>query len=172
MDIKKSKYISKLLRHDHEDLIMDKNGWVSTKALMIRVGINRAELDEIVNDNNKKRFEYSNDNLKIRARQGHSIEVDVELKQIIPPELLYHGTGYKLLNTIFIDGIKKMKRLHVHLSGDVETAINVGSRKGEACVLIINARQMHNDGHIFYLSNNGVYLTDYVPKMYLTIKED
>lgn len=104
--------------------------------------------------------------MKIRARQGHSVNVDVELKEMTPPDVLYHGTAETSVDAIMKEGILKMNRIHVHLSQTVETAINVGKRHGNPAVLRINARQMHEDGIKFYLSNNGVWLTDFVDPMY------
>ena len=127
-------------------------------------------LDEIVETNNKKRYEYSEDKTKIRARQGHSINVDVELKETTPPGILYHGTAETTVPAIMKEGIKKGSRLHVHLSQTEETAVNVGKRHGKPAVLRINAKQMSEDGIKFYLSNNGVWLTDFVSLKYIIDK--
>ena len=115
---------------------------------------------------NKKRYELNTAKSKIRARQGHSIPVDVELKEVMPPDILYHGTATRFLDSIFKKGLIKGNRLYVHLSGDEETAIKVGSRHGKPYVLKVNAKKMYNDGYKFYLSNNDVWLIDNVPTNY------
>lgn len=124
-------------------------------------------LDEIVEINNKKRYEYSEDKTKIRARQGHSINVDVELKETTPPDILYHGTAETTVPAILKAGIIKGSRLHVHLSQTEETVVNVGKRHGKPAVLKIDAKQMAEDGIKFYLSNNGMWLTDFVDAKYI-----
>lgn len=168
--VKKSKWISKLLRHDPEDLDIDKNGWIEVKSLIEKIDIDNETLAKIVEENNKKRFEFSEDKLKIRARQGHSIDVDVELTllQKVPP-FLYHGTSVNNVDLIMKDGILKMNRLNVHLSADEETAKNVGSRHGKPVVLKINSAHMRADGIKIFLSNNGVYLTECVAPKYISI---
>jgi len=168
--ISKSKYLSYLLRHDKEALdngIIDSNGWRLVSEIAER-GISKAELDEIVETNDKKRFEYSSDSLKIRARQGHSIAVDVELKQMTPPSVLYHGTATKYLQSIYENGILSSSRLYVHLSVDEATALKVGTRHGSPHVIKIDCNKMVEDGCIFFLSNNGVWLTNKVlPKYFI-----
>jgi putative RNA 2'-phosphotransferase len=147
---------------------MDKNGWVSVTEILDKLNLTIQELDTVVNENNKKRFEYDDIKSKIRARQGHSIQVDVELKKMIPPFELYHGTSKSFESSIRKTGIDKRNRLHVHLSEDIETATNVGSRKSDkVTILTIKARAMYADGFTFYLSNNGVWLTDNVPSKYI-----
>ena len=151
-----------LLRHDKKafkDGKIDKHGWRKVSELA-NLGYTRELLDEIVATNNKQRYEYSPDREKIRARQGHSIPVDVELKEAIPPDILYHGTATKFLPSIFMDGILPGSRLYVHLSTDIKTAINVGSRHGTPYVIKVDSKKMHADGYKFFLSNNGVWLTD------------
>ena len=172
--IRISKYISKLLRHDKEDLDMDKNGWVMVKELCSKVGISRTELDEIVETNDKKRFAYNHDKNKIRASQGHSLPVDVDLNETQPPQTLYHGTSSKVIDVIMQEGMKPMSRQHVHLSIDEDTAINVGDRHTKsasaATVLVsIDSGQMYNDGYKFYLSENSVWLTTIIPSKYISI---
>ncbi len=164
---KKSKYISKLLRHDPDDLIMDNNGWISVSSLLKKLDINKAELDKIVEENNKSRFEFDAHQMRIRARQGHTISVNVELTEITPPSKLYHGTAIATTEVIMKNGISKMSRLHVHLSKDEDTARNVGSRKGKCAILIVDSQKMCEDGIKFYISNNGVYLVEYVPPQYI-----
>ena len=130
------------------------------------MGFTHQVLDEIVETNDKKRFEYSSDGLKIRARQGHSIDVDVELKEMTPPDVLFHGTATKSVESIIENGIMPSSRLYVHLSVDEATAIKVGSRHGSPYVFKIDSKKMVEDGCIFYLSNNGVWLTDKVSPVY------
>lgn len=164
--IRKGKRLSFLLRHD-ESYPFDEHGWREVSDLIANHGYTMEILDEIVETNNKKRYEYSEGKTKIRARQGHSVNVDVELKEQTPPDILYHGTAETTVPAILKEGIIKGNRLHVHLSKTEETAINVGKRHGHPVVLRINARHMHEDGIKFYLSNNGVWLTEYVSPKYL-----
>ena len=164
--IRKGKRLAFLLRHD-KDYQFDEHGWREVSDLIANHGYTMELLDEIVETNNKKRYEYSEDKSKIRARQGHSVNVDVELKEVIPPDILYHGTAETTLSAIMEEGIIKGSRLHVHLSQTEETALNVGKRHGKPVVLRINAGQMNQDGTKFYLSNNGVWLTEYVSPKYI-----
>lgn len=164
--IRKGKRLAFLLRHD-KDYQFDEHGWREVADLIANHGYTKELLDEIVETNNKKRYEYSEEKSKIRARQGHSANVDVELKLMTPPDILYHGTAETTVSAIMKEGIIKGTRLHVHLSQTEETAVNVGKRHGKPVVLRINARQMHEDGIVFYISNNGVWLTEYVHPKYL-----
>ena len=162
--IRKGKQLAFLLRHDKEafeDGRINEHGWRQVSELA-KLGYSRSILDEIVATNNKQRFEYSPDKRKIRARQGHSIPVDVELKEATPPEILYHGTATKFLESIYKNGILPGTRLYVHLSPDEETAINVGSRHGKPFVIKIDCQKMLADDCKFFLSNNGVWLTESV----------
>jgi putative RNA 2'-phosphotransferase len=129
--------------------------------------ITRKQLEEVVATNDKKRFAISPDRQLIRANQGHSVEVDLQLRAAEPPELLYHGTVEAFLDSIRQQGLVRGKRHHVHLSADQETATRVGERRGRPIVLIVDARRMHGDGHEFYQSENGVWLTETVPAAYL-----
>jgi len=172
--IKMGKQLAFLLRHDKEAFdngLIDSHGWRMVSELIKDKGYSKELLEEIVNTNNKKRYEFNEDHTKIRARQGHSINVDVELTESIPPSTLYHGTSTKALESIYKQGIIKGERLHVHLSKDEETALKVGSRHGTPYVLKIDSEQMHKDGIKFYLSNNGVWLTDYVDVKYIKKEE-
>jgi putative RNA 2'-phosphotransferase len=169
-----SKMMSLVLRHkpSHIGVQLDENGWVSVKELIngIKnkgVSINEVLLKEIVEGNDKQRFIFSDDGLNIRANQGHSIEVDVQLNQVEPPEVLYHGTVQKFIENIKKEGLIKMNRLHVHLSKDKETAVKVGSRRGQPIILEIDAASMHKEGISFFLSENGVWLTDFVSSDYI-----
>jgi len=166
---KQSKFLSYLLRHrpEKKNLSMDMHGWVSVKELITNAKISIEDLQEVVDTNNKQRFEFSDDGTKIRARQGHSIEVDLGYKPKEPPEFLYHGTAKKNLKLISESGIKKMNRHAVHLSPDEDTANNVGGRHGKPTVLKIQAKRMHDEGYEFTLSNNNVWLTEFVPPQYI-----
>ena len=166
--IRKGKQLAFLLRHDKEafeDGRINEHGWRQVSELA-KLGYSRSILDEIVATNNKQRFEYSPDKRKIRARQGHSIPVDVELKEATPPDILYHGTATKFLESIYKNGILPGTRLYVHLSPDEETAINVGSRHGKPFVIKIDCQKMLDDDCKFFLSNNGVWLTESVNPEY------
>lgn len=172
--IKNSKYISKLLRHDSEGLVMDANGWISVKDICAKVKISTSQLEEIVETNDKKRFAYNADKTKIRANQGHSLSVDIELKELVPPKTLFHGTSSKAVDNIMKEGLRPMSRQHVHLSIDEKTAVIVGNRHSKSAyattaVLVIDSEKMSNDGYKFYLSENGVWLTDSVPTKYINI---
>jgi putative RNA 2'-phosphotransferase len=171
-NIKKSKFLSKILRHNPESagITLDKHGWANVKDILHKCSLKMPELESIVETNDKKRFEFDQHKMRIRARQGHSIEVDVELKEVIPTEDLFHGTSDKSVDIIFVEGIKKQNRNHVHLSDNIVTASQVGQRHGAPKVFRVNAPKMVEDGFKFYLSNNGVYLTEYVPPVYLEIE--
>lgn len=170
-----SKFISLELRHKPEEigLTLDSNGWADVDELLIKMGkkgnaITIEDLKQIVDTNEKKRFAFNEDFTKIRANQGHSIEVDVELKPMMPPDVLYHGTAVKNRDEILRAGLHKMNRLYVHLSLEMDTAKNVGARHGKPVVLVIDAKAMHSDGYLFYLSENGVWLAEHVPAKYIT----
>lgn len=167
--IQRSKRLAFLLRHDR-DYPFDEHGWRSVDDLIINHGYSMEELCEIVETNNKQRYEFSADKTKIRARQGHSVPVDVELTVTIPPDTLYHGTAEATLNVIMANGIQKMSRLYVHLSPTKEIATNVGKRHGKPVVLEIDAKAMWTDGCRFYLSRNGVWLTEFVDAKYIKNK--
>ena len=171
MDIKKlSKFLSLILRHKPETIgiKLDKNGWANVSEILRGMKIDFATLEKVVTENDKQRFSFNDDKTKIRANQGHSVKVDVELVEKIPPEILYHGTIEKNLKSIVAQGLLKMNRLHVHLSADIETAKKVASRRsGNAVIFEIAARQMYNDGYKFFQSANGVWLTGKVPPKYL-----
>ena len=166
--IKKSKHLAFLLRHDHDAFVqgkIDRHGWRKV-AELFELGYSQELLDEIVSTNNKQRYEYSEDRTMIRARQGHSINVDVELSEATPPDVLYHGTATRFLESIYAKGLLPGGRLYVHLSPDEATAINVGMRHGTPFVIKIDCRQMLSDGYKFFLSNNGVWLVNQVPPKY------
>ena len=164
--VERGKELSFLLRHDKE-YAFDEHGWREVADLTANHGYTMEELEEIVATNDKKRYEFSEDRKRIRARQGHSVDVDVELKECVPPDTLYHGTAARFVDSILREGITKRSRLYVHLSADVSTAFRVGKRHGTPAVLAVDAMEMVADGFKFYLSNNGVWLTEYVPTKYL-----
>ena len=165
--IKKGKHLSFLLRHDTE-YKFDEHGYREVSDLINNHSYTKQELEEIVETNDKKRYEFNSNHTKIRARQGHSIEINVDLKEATPPDSLYHGTATRFLESIFKEGLKKMNRNHVHLSENMKTANDVGKRYGKPVLLKIDSKRMYDDGIKFYLSNNNVWLTDYVPITYIT----
>jgi putative RNA 2'-phosphotransferase len=164
-----SKYLAKILRHDPKiaGLTLQDGGWVRVDQLLIRTSITLDELKKVVETNDKKRFSFSEDGTLIRANQGHSTEVKLEFKEIMPPRYLYHGTVEEFIPSIMKIGLQKMKRHHVHLSKDVATATKVGSRRGKPVILEIDAQTMAAAGYQFFISDNGVYLTDEVPAFYI-----
>lgn len=169
-NIRIGKHIVYLLRHNPEDLTMDSNGYVEVRALLNKLNITKLTLDFIVETNDKKRLAYNEAQTLIRAVQGHSIDVDVNLKLTKPPQILYHGTSDKHYELILsTGGLKKMQRLYVHLTDSLDTAYNVGKRytKDKVVILTVNAQQMHDEGYKFYLSENNVWLTDCVPLKYI-----
>ncbi len=166
--------MSLVLRHKPEviQIELDRNGWVDVSELIEKLNKNGKEIDfeilkYIVETNSKKRFAFNEDETKIRANQGHSLQIDLDYKPLKPPIKLYHGTCERFLDSILESGIEKRKRHHVHLSSDIETALAVGRRHGKPVVLEIQAEKMHRDGHKFYLSENKVWLTEYVPIEYV-----
>ncbi|MFE2581219.1 RNA 2'-phosphotransferase [Streptomyces sp. NPDC059378] len=170
--VKVSKYLSKHLRHQPEriGLTLDDGGWVEIEALMAAASAHgfrftRDELDHVVAVNDKKRFAV--EGTRIRASQGHSVEVDLGLPPTPPPPYLFHGTVAGRLDAIRTEGLRPMNRHDVHLSADRETATRVGARRGRPVVLSVDAAAMHRDGHVFQVSANGVWLTKAVPPQYL-----
>jgi len=170
-----SKFLSLVLRHQLETigLEMDENGWVEVEHLLTQLAaagkrIGRAELEEVVATNDKRRFAFSEDGRFIRASQGHSIEIDLALEPVSPPAVLYHGTAERNVASILSGGLHSAQRRHVHLSADTATATRVGSRHGKPVVFQVDARAMAAAGYTFYCSENGVWLTERVPAEYLT----
>jgi len=170
-----SKYLSLVLRHDPAaaGVTLDAEGWVGVAELLAgaaRHGFSftRAELEEVVQTNEKQRFAFSVDSQRIRASQGHSVSVELGLTPETPPEVLYHGTVDRFLSSIMDQGLDKRSRQYVHLSPDVETATRVGSRRGQPVILKIAAANMHSDGFRFFCSANGVWLTERVPPQYIS----
>lgn len=164
-----SKRLSYILRHqpDFVGLTLAPGGWVSVNDLLAAIRISRELLDEVVFTNDKQRFEYSDDATQIRARQGHSTTVDLQYESAVPPDLLFHGTATRFLESIFQNGLLRGQRHHVHLSIDREMMIAVGSRHGKPVVLEVDAKQMVDDGKQFFVTGNHVWLTDHVPPQYL-----
>lgn len=168
--VSKSRFLSLVLRHAPETigLDLDPHGWAEVDPLLAKSAahgkaISRAELDEIVATNEKKRFDLDPSLNRIRANQGHSIEVDLALTPEVPPEELYHGTAETNRASILAQGLLRGARQHVHLSAEVATARSVGMRHGRPIVFRVAARALHEAGGVFYRSKNGVWLTDFVP---------
>ena len=174
-----SKFLSKHLRHEPEalGLTLAEGGWVEVALLLDACGkhgfpITRDQLEEVVRTSDKKRFAFDDAGTRIRANQGHSTPVDLQLAPVEPPPVLYHGTADKNATVILAFGLLKMKRHHVHLSHDVQTALKVGQRHGTPVVFAVDAATMHAKGHLFYCSVNGVWLTDRVPAEFLRVIEE
>lgn len=172
--VRLSKRMSNWLRHNPGSigLTMDGAGWVPVDQLLANAAargqsFSRKQLDEVVAENNKQRFEFDDTGTLIRARQGHSVAVELGYAEAEPPDVLYHGTAQNTLTLIWRDGLLPMKRHAVHLSPDTETAVKVGSRHGRPAVLAVAAARMHGEGFAFSVSGNGVWLTDAVPAEYL-----
>ncbi|WP_411844900.1 O-acetyl-ADP-ribose deacetylase [Roseibacillus persicicus] len=169
----RSKLLSRVLRHDpsYLNIELDSHGWAQVDQLLERLSkrnlpTTKDDLLELVESNNKKRFRLSEDGLRIRANQGHSIDIDLQLEQRTPPPLLFHGTAISSFSSIEREGIQRRSRQHVHLSQDAETARAVGSRHGKPILLRVESGRMHHDGYQFFRSENGVWLTEAVPPRY------
>ncbi|KLT69532.1 RNA 2'-phosphotransferase [Flavobacterium sp. ABG] len=169
-----SKFLSFVLRHSPEtiDLKLDENGWANVDELIPQSNKHKVPLDfdllqVVVATNDKKRFIFNEDKTKIRASQGHSINVELNLNEVVPEGFLFHGTIAACIDSIKETGLQKMSRQHVHLSKDKETAIKVGGRRGKPVILTVDAERMQLEGFKFYLSENGVWLTDEVPARYI-----
>jgi len=172
--VKLSKFLSLVLRHQPGaiGLILDDHGWAEVDELLRLANasgrrLDRPHLKKIVAENDKKRFAFSDDGLRIRANQGHSVEVDLALTAQAPPVFLYHGTATRFLESIRATGLNSGSRQHVHMCSDEATAIRVGQRHGQPAILVIHAGAMAAAGHRFYLSANGVWLTDAVAAVYI-----
>lgn len=168
-----SKFISLILRHKPSEIgiELDEHGWAKVDELIKGIDkkqkFNMAMLEEIVASDVKQRYSFNSDKTLIRANQGHSIPVDIELEEVTPPDILYHGTGEKFISSINKLGLIPKSRLYVHLSKDIDTAKNVGERHGNPIIYSVNCKKMIADGYKFYLSVNGVWLTKEVPIKYL-----
>jgi putative RNA 2'-phosphotransferase len=177
---KASRWLIKALRHQpkmlnlpSQPMILEDGGWAPIDRVLqslTRNGfpVSRAELDWIVSSSSKQRFGVNAEGSKIRANQGHSVDVDMQFVAVQPPAVLWHGTAIQSCPAIQASGLSKMSRQHVHLSADTCTATNVGKRHGEVVVLSIDAARMHADGLAFFQSENGVWLTDHVPPEYIS----
>lgn len=169
-----SKLIALVLRHkpDEIGITLDEHGWANVSELIAGIAktqpFDMALLEEIVSTDEKLRYSFNEDKTLIRANQGHSIPVDVELEEKLPPEFLYHGTGEKYTASIDTQGLIPKSRLYVHLSADYDTAVKVGSRHGKSVVYTITAGEMQKSGYAFYQSVNGVWLTKSVPVEFLS----
>ncbi len=172
-----SKLLSLVLRHQpgYVGIKLDESGWTPIDELIAAINrkgtaIDRSMLDEVVRTNSKQRFAYNDDVTLIRASQGHSVSINLNLQPIKPPALLYHGTAQQFVAAIVNNGLQKQGRQHVHLSENIETATQVGARRGKPVILLVNAAAMHANGHHFFLSKNKVWLTDHVPPAYLQLE--
>lgn len=177
--VKASKFMSLVLRHKPEEigLVLDGQGWASIDELIEKAGrhgvsLTREVIVRVVETSDKQRFAIDEGGRRIRANQGHSVDVDLGLAPSEPPPILFHGTGEKSVEAIRAEGLKAGQRQHVHLSPDEDTAIRVGRRHGRPVVLRIAAGRMRESGHVFFLSTNGVWLTDCVPAEFLTIPQE
>jgi len=173
-----SKSLSYVLRHrpDSVGLELETGGWTTVEALLDafkKAGKNLSVeiLKEVVTQNDKQRFEFSDDGLRIRARQGHSVEVELGYEPAIPPSVLYHGTATRNLDSILAQGLLKGRRHHVHLSTNKETMIQVAMRHGKPVLLVVQSAQMHAAGHEFFVTGNNVWLTDHVPSQFISVGE-
>lgn len=169
-----SKFLSYVLRHKPESIgiALDKDGWVDIDILLAASAaagrdISSQRLIEIVATNDKQRFAFDQTGTRIRANQGHSVDIDLGLTAVQPPAALYHGTVEKFIASIAQSGLVKMNRQYVHLSATIETAQNVGSRRGKPLILKVRAADMAAAGYVFFRSENGVWLTDAVPPEFL-----
>ncbi|WP_417785412.1 RNA 2'-phosphotransferase [Tenacibaculum sp.] len=174
-----SKFLSLILRHQPEKigLTLDINGWALLDELITKsenngVSFTKDELDFVVKTNDKQRFSFNEDKTKIRANQGHSLKnVTIVTETKTPPPFLYHGTVAKFIPSIKENGLQKMSRQHVHLSSDLETAKKVGSRRGKPIILTVQSDDMHKKGFKFFLSENGVWLTNLVPTEFIKFED-
>lgn len=176
--VKISKFLSLILRHKPETIgiALDAQGWADVDELLQKSAKNgrtfsRQVLKEVVHSNDKQRFVLSDDGKQIRAAQGHSLDLDIQFEQQTPPALLFHGTAERNIEAILAQGLNKMARHHVHLSADRETALKVGVRYGKPVILHVDSAIMSQHGYEFYLSSNGVWLTDHVPAEFLAVEQ-
>jgi putative RNA 2'-phosphotransferase len=171
----RSKLLSSILRHNPGKIgaTLDVGGWVDVDVLLAGLAkmgrrLSRDDLTFIIENNDKKRFTLSEDGLRIRAAQGHSVDIESDLATAVPPSQLFHGTASRFVDQILQEGLKPMRRTHVHLSVDLETAIKVGQRHGKPVVLVVDCLAMSQQGHPFFVADNGVWLAHDVPPQYLT----
>jgi putative RNA 2'-phosphotransferase len=173
-----SKFLSLVLRHEPETagITLDSAGWAEVDALLkgcAKAGrtITRVQLDHVVATNSKKRFEFSSGGTRIRASQGHSVDVDLAYEAKVPPDILYHGTATRFLAAIRAEGLRKIARHHVHLSAETAVTTQVGARHGKPALLTIRAGEMQRAGWQFFQSTNGVWLVDAVPSQFIEFPE-
>lgn len=173
-----SRFMSLVLRHQPQmaGLTLDTSGWVDVVDLLrglesVGRTITRQQLEQVVAENDKQRFQFDDAKQRIRATQGHSVEVDLGYASAEPPDLLYHGTPLQFAQSIRRQGLRKQKRHHVHLHQDLSVATEVGRRRGQPVVFIVEAGRMNRDGHPFFVTPNRVWLTDAVPPDYLRTDE-
>jgi putative RNA 2'-phosphotransferase len=176
--VKTSKFLSLVLRHEPEaiGLKLDEQGWADVQDLIDRMrqknhAIDLAVLTKVVESNDKQRFSFNDDRTRIRANQGHSIEIDLALNPLKPPDVLYHGTAIRFLEAIRQKGLVKGARRHVHLSADEQTASKVGQRHGKPVVLVVRSGAMHSAAIQFFRAANGVWLTEHVPNGYINFPD-
>jgi putative RNA 2'-phosphotransferase len=176
VSVRISKFLSLVLRHEPEriGIVLDESGWTDVEALLAAaaahgVAITRDDLAQIVASSDKQRFALSPDGARIRANQGHSVDVDLGLAPATPPDRLYHGTVDRFVESIRARGLLKGERHHVHLSADLDTAKRVGGRRGAPVVLVVRAAEMAATGHAFFRSENGVWLVEHVPPAFIEI---
>jgi len=177
-DRKISKFLSLVLRHKPETIgiQLDESGWVDVDTLLNKLRprfpfMDRTILERVVAENDKQRFRFDPSGARIRANQGHSLDIELDLAPLEPPATLLHGTVAKFLDAIRREGLIKGSRQHVHLSDNQQTAENVGARRGKPILLRVDAARMHAEGHLFFRSDNGVWLTDHVPPEYLVFSD-
>jgi putative RNA 2'-phosphotransferase len=177
-DVRLSKFLSRVLRHDPAaiGISLDECGWTDVDVLLSRAAeagrlFTRDDLLRVVRTNSKQRFRMSPDGTRIRASQGHSVAVDLGLEARAPPEHLYHGTAEHNLRAILRQGLTPQRRRHVHLSAEQATAIEVGRRHGRPVLLRVAAGAMHREGHVLLLSDNGVWLTRFIPPSHIEVVE-
>lgn len=177
--VRTSKFLSLVLRHKPEtiDLVLDSQGWAVVEELLAKLEqhgqtMSMATLLRVVQENDKQRFAFNADETKIRANQGHSITVDLGLRPLAPPKILFHGTARRCLDSILELGLIKGQRQYVHLTANSATAVKIGQRHGSPVVLAIAAQAMHQAGYAFYCSDNQVWLTDQVPALYLELQPE
>jgi putative RNA 2'-phosphotransferase len=175
-DTRLSKALSYWLRHrpGAANLLLDAQGWADVEAVLralARSGcsISLDRLHTMIDRNDKQRFELSPDGKQLRARQGHSVAVTLDWPSVVPPDLLYHGTVGRSLDTVLREGLRPMQRHHVHLSPDVETARRVGARRGSPVILGVRARELATSGTPFFLTANNVWLVEAVPPQFIDI---
>ncbi len=163
-----------MLRPDSIGLKLAEGGWINVDDLLAALAshgqtISKTVFQQVIAENDKQRFEFSDDGLRIRARQSHSVQVDLGYQRSVPPDVLYHGTATRFLASILDEGLLKGSRLHVHSSTNKEAMLQGATQHGKPVLLAIDAKQMLEDGHIFYLTGNNVWLTDRVPPKYLSL---